>query len=127
MVIPGPWQIPDLQSDHHLAHDEQCGRFCRNIRRYLPLNEQLYHLDRIDSGLTNLTITALLANGATVYAGSNGGGVFRSTDNGSHWTAFNSGLPSPYVHAFATNGAIVLQGAITAFFLHDKRRRMAPF
>ena len=30
---------------------------------------------------------------ATVYAGRDGGGVFKSVDSGANWTAANSGLP----------------------------------
>jgi photosystem II stability/assembly factor-like uncharacterized protein len=41
------------------------------------------------------------ANPATVYAGTYGGGVFKSTDGGGSWTATNTGLTSTSVNALA--------------------------
>ncbi len=40
-------------------------------------------------------ITALVLNGSTVFAGTQGGGVFRSTDGGVNWTRASNGLLSP--------------------------------
>lgn len=40
---------------------------------------------------------------ATLYAGTVSGGVFRSLDSGSHWTAANSGLNSPWVTSVVIN------------------------
>ena len=37
-------------------------------------------------------ITSLVNVGSTIYAGTSGGGVFRSTDNGTSWTAASTGL-----------------------------------
>src|SRR5438046_8385482 len=44
------------------------------------------------------------ANGF-VFAGTQGGGVFRSSDNGATWTPVNTGLTSTDIHALATNSA----------------------
>jgi photosystem II stability/assembly factor-like uncharacterized protein len=42
-------------------------------------------------GLTNLKITALVAvDDNTIFAGTNGGGVFKSTDKGENWVAVNN-------------------------------------
>ncbi len=42
-------------------------------------------------GLTNLKITALVAvDENTIFAGTNGGGVFKSTDKGENWVAVNN-------------------------------------
>ena len=38
---------------------------------------------------------------ATLYAGTEGGGVFKSTNGGQSWTAVNSGLTDTYVYALA--------------------------
>jgi len=46
----------------------------------------------MDSGLQDYGITALAANGPIVYAGTNEGGIFLSTDYGNHWRAVNTGL-----------------------------------
>ena len=40
-------------------------------------------------------------NSNTVYAGTAGGGVFKSTDGGASWSALNSGLTSLSVNALA--------------------------
>jgi hypothetical protein len=37
----------------------------------------------------------------TLYAGTRGGGVFRSTNAGNMWTAFSAGLHNPTVNALA--------------------------
>jgi photosystem II stability/assembly factor-like uncharacterized protein len=37
----------------------------------------------------------------TLYAGTYGGGVFKSTDGGTSWSAVNTGLTSPTVQALA--------------------------
>jgi len=41
----------------------------------------------------------------TVYAGSFGGGVFKSQDGGAKWRAVNTVLPNRYVHALAIDPA----------------------
>lgn len=43
-------------------------------------------------GTTAKGVSCFAANGATLYAGTNGGGVYISTDNGTTWTAVNTGL-----------------------------------
>src|SRR5262245_46156004 len=48
----------------------------------------------INSGLTNLKITALTTKGDQVFAGTPGSGVFVSTNNGASWIARNQGLPA---------------------------------
>ncbi|MGH9939232.1 MAG: hypothetical protein ACREAM_23565, partial [Blastocatellia bacterium] len=47
-----------------------------------------------NTGLTNLKITALTTKGNQVFAGTSGGGVFISPDNGESWRAINQGLPA---------------------------------
>lgn len=41
------------------------------------------------------------ATSSTLYAGTWGGGVFRSTNGGATWHAFNTGLTRSYVYALA--------------------------
>src|SRR2546422_1378767 len=41
----------------------------------------------------------------TLYAGTNGGGVFKSTNLGASWSAVNTGLTSPGVLALAVDPA----------------------
>jgi hypothetical protein len=40
-------------------------------------------------------------NSSTLYAGTSGGGVFKSTNGGASWTAMNAGLTNPFVNALA--------------------------
>ncbi len=46
------------------------------------------------SGITG-AVTALVANGSNLYAGTALNGVFHSSDNGTSWTPLNDGFPSP--------------------------------
>jgi len=50
-------------------------------------------------------VQCLTLNGDNLFAGTWGGGVFRSTDNGANWRAVNNGLGSMIVHAFACSPA----------------------
>jgi 6-phosphogluconolactonase (cycloisomerase 2 family) len=52
-------------------------------------------------------ITTLTVNGANLFAGTNLGGAFLSTDNGANWTPINTGLTTTNVWCFAVspNGA----------------------
>lgn len=51
----------------------------------------------------------------TVYVGTYCGGVFRSTDDGTSWTAANTGLTHPAVNALAVNSADGAAGLPTLF------------
>jgi uncharacterized repeat protein (TIGR01451 family) len=42
-------------------------------------------------------------NSTTLYAGTSGGGVFKSTNGGTTWEAASNGLGSPYVHRLLIN------------------------
>ncbi len=47
--------------------------------------------EKVNTGLTNLDVTALIAiDSVTVLAGTNGGGVFKSTNKGASWTSVNN-------------------------------------
>jgi len=64
--------------------------------------------------------TIVLASGTShpLLAGSNGGGVFISTDNGMHWTATaNIGLGNPHVHALLSQAGATLAGTDAGIFL----------
>ena len=55
------------------------------------------------------TITAFLQVGASLFAGTEGDGIFRTNNNGATWTSINQGLGNGFVRAFAVDsgGAIV--------------------
>ena len=44
-----------------------------------------------------LTFIALAVSGTNLFAGTYGGGVFLSTNNGTNWTAVNNGLTNSNV------------------------------
>jgi hypothetical protein len=46
----------------------------------------------MNNGLTDTTVYALVAKGAYLFAGTATGGIFRSSNNGTDWTAVNNGL-----------------------------------
>ncbi|NOT63532.1 MAG: hypothetical protein HOP19_25250, partial [Acidobacteria bacterium] len=59
----------------------------------------------LDSG-----VSFLAASGTTIFAGTYGDGVFRSTDGGVNWTAVNTGLTNKSVWALTTIGTNVFAG-----------------
>jgi hypothetical protein len=48
--------------------------------------------------------------GTSIFAGSERSGVFRSTDNGTSWTAVNSGLPDSAVFSLVVSGTNLFAG-----------------
>jgi len=59
-------------------------------------------------GLTNNCIKALAISGSNIFAGTYGGGVQKSSDNGSNWTA--AGLQGYSVNALAISGSNIFAG-----------------
>ena len=49
-------------------------------------------------------ISLAINSSGDIFAGTfEGGGVYRSTDNGENWTLVNNGLTNTYVYALAIN------------------------
>jgi hypothetical protein len=60
-------------------------------------------------GLTNTSVYALAidpTNSSILYTGTDGGGVFKSTDGGQQWTTINTGLPTTHITALALDPKI---------------------
>jgi len=55
------------------------------------------------------TINCFAVNGSNLFAGTDGG-VFRSTNNGTSWTAVNTGLTDTYVLSLAVSGSNLFAG-----------------
>ncbi|MBN1128680.1 MAG: hypothetical protein JXA71_06820 [Chitinispirillaceae bacterium] len=55
-------------------------------------------------------VRSLAANGTAIFAGSEGQGIFRSLDNGVHWTAVNTRLTNHDVRALAISGTSIFAG-----------------
>jgi hypothetical protein len=62
-------------------------------------------------------ITCLAVSGANLFAGTGGGGVFRSIDNGRNWTVVNNGLTNRDVRSLTVSGANLFAGTWGSIFL----------
>lgn len=63
-------------------------------------------------------ITCLAAVGSEIYAGTSGGGVFRSNNNGTSWTAASTGLALTQMTALGVKGTSIFAG-VTGGYQHD--------
>ena len=54
--------------------------------------------------------SSLLVRGSEVFAGTNGGGIFYSSDNGTNWTQINNGLTMLYVYALIEHDSYIFAG-----------------
>jgi photosystem II stability/assembly factor-like uncharacterized protein len=70
----------------------------------------------VDSGLGNIQVYSLAANGSTVFAGTFGG-VFLSTNGGRSWTAATSGIPKDTIISLAAYDAGIFAGTANGVFL----------
>lgn len=63
------------------------------------------------NGLYGGHIYALLATSdGTLYAGTEGGGIFRSENRGNTWTAINAGLANLSIYSLAVMGKTLFAG-----------------
>jgi len=67
-------------------------------------------------GPTGGTVYCLYVNGSTVYAGTQNGGVFKSTNNGDSWNASNSGLIVDVVNSLNGFGNNLFCGTNSGFY-----------
>jgi hypothetical protein len=63
-----------------------------------------------DLGLNTNVVTRLALSGATLIAGTDGSGVYISTDNGSQWRAATNGITDPYIRSVAVYGTAIFAG-----------------
>lgn len=61
-------------------------------------------------------ISTILVSGSYIFAGTRGGGIFRSTNNGTNWTAVNSGLLNRVVLSLEKSGGNIFAGTIDGIF-----------
>ena len=76
----------------------------------------------MNSGLTNYYVNTLAvspngAGGTNLFAGTYGGGVFLSTNNGVSWVNVNSGLTNTFVNALTIAGTTIFAGTDDGAFL----------
>jgi len=75
---------------------------------YRAINDGSYNWSKV---LDNVSCFSLLIKGTDVFAGTLGGGIYYSNNNGTTWIQSNSGMNSyPYVYALATNGTYLFAG-----------------
>lgn len=55
-------------------------------------------------------INSILSIGNTLYVGTDGGGVFKSTDDGKNWATMNAGLTNLYMRSLASVDATLYAG-----------------
>ena len=67
------------------------------------------------NGPWSATVMDILANGSNLFSATRGGGVFRSTDNGSSWTPLDNGLTNPYVNSLVVSGSSLFAGTTTLY------------
>lgn len=71
---------------------------------------------RRDNGMSGGDISAITTIGALTFAGTQGGGVFMSSDNGSNWTAINTALNNLSVRVLAVRGGVLYAGTTQGLF-----------
>jgi len=77
---------------------------------YVLNNNANYWISKSDS-LSNYIILSLAVSGVNVFAGTYGGGIYFSSDNGINWDTLNKGLPMPIgIGAFLINGTDIFAG-----------------
>lgn len=64
----------------------------------------------ISNGLPQAAVWSLAICGTSLFAGTNGSGIYRSSIDGTDWTAVNEGLSSKIVSAITVNGNSIFAG-----------------
>ena len=85
----------------------------RNVRQVSRFLDELMAgatKTQINQGLTNLSIRAIVMAGEALFAGTQGGGVFLSTDDGDNWTPINIGLICKTVRSLVVKGRNLFAG-----------------
>lgn len=62
---------------------------------------------------STLRVNTIALNDSIIFAGTDGDGIFASTDNGDTWRSMNTGLQSNIVHSIFINGRRVFAGTET--------------
>ncbi len=75
------------------------GESSKTIGQWIPTN-----------GADGNSVNSFAANGSNLFAGTAGGGVYRSTDRGSNWSAVNSGMTITHVTSLINSGQDIFAG-----------------
>jgi len=72
----------------------------------------------VNNGLPSINfVDALATSGTNIFAGSYGGGIYLSTNDGDLWTAVNTGLTNDTVLSLAISGTNIFAGTSGGVFL----------
>ncbi len=55
-------------------------------------------------------VNTLAISDSVIFAGTDGEGIFASTDNGEHWNSMNEGLQNKFIHTIFINGTALFAG-----------------
>ncbi len=62
------------------------------------------------TGIANRAVNVFASNGSAIFAGSEGSGVYRTTNDGANWSAINSGLVAAFVNTLFVKGNLLFAG-----------------
>jgi photosystem II stability/assembly factor-like uncharacterized protein len=65
---------------------------------------------------TNSTLTSIVAYGTNIIVGTNGDGIYYSTDKGNNWLKSNNGLTTPYIETLMNTDSIIYTGTWEGIF-----------
>lgn len=88
-----------------------------------------YTWDRVENGLANSNITALISLNGTIFAGS-GDGVYKTTNYGEQWISIKSGFPeNTGVACFTVKGDTLIAGTneTGAYYMKQQDSIFRPF
>ncbi len=58
----------------------------------------------------DVKVNTLAISDSIIFAGTDGEGIFESTDNGEHWNSMNEGLQNKFIHTIFINGTTMFAG-----------------
>lgn len=71
----------------------------------------------VSTGLTNMYVKSLVVSGNNIYAGTQGGGIFKSSNDGALWTDVSFGIPLfSDITCFATSALNIFAGTDNGVF-----------
>jgi hypothetical protein len=91
-----------------------------------PLNAQWVRSNGSNDSFFSFTSTTNVAGDTNLFTGSNGGGVFLSTDNGTSWTAVNKGASFGSVRALAVTDTNLFAAGYTVYLSGNNGKSWAP-
>lgn len=94
--------------------------YTKNIISIIPMLVLLYGQNYSQWQQTNLPyavkVNTIVIRDSSIYAGTDGEGIFVSIDNGENWNSLNEGLQSKVIHAIFFNGKKVFAGTNSGAF-----------